>query len=163
MISKDDTIGDIVQNHPETIPIMIDRGLHCVGCHVAGQETLEQGCKGHGMDAAAITAMIKDMNTAVKAASKGPAVRVTDAAAKKLKEVMVEQKKPKALVRVMAMPSCHGLQYDLHFEEKKKEDDVIVKAKGITMLIDRISASLVRGATIDFIGQGDESGFSIKK
>ena len=49
-VTKDMLIGDIVQRYPEAVQVMLEAGLHCVGCHVATWETLEQGAAGHGID-----------------------------------------------------------------------------------------------------------------
>lgn len=65
-IKKDMTIGEVVVKFPETIPIMMRNGLHCVGCHVAAYETVEQGAAAHGMDEKQIETMVKDMNEAIK-------------------------------------------------------------------------------------------------
>jgi hybrid cluster-associated redox disulfide protein len=61
-ITKDMTFGEIVRKHPETIEVMFSYGLHCVGCHVAAFETVEQGAKAHGMDDQTIKEMIEKMN-----------------------------------------------------------------------------------------------------
>ena len=66
MIKKDMSLGEIVEKYPETVQIMMEHGLHCVGCHVAAYESLEQGCKAHGMDDEEIKALLKKMNSAVK-------------------------------------------------------------------------------------------------
>ncbi|MDP2717968.1 MAG: DUF1858 domain-containing protein, partial [Candidatus Micrarchaeota archaeon] len=52
VITKDMTIGEVVQSHPQAVDIMLSRGFHCVGCHVSPYETIEQGAKGHGMSEA---------------------------------------------------------------------------------------------------------------
>lgn len=62
MINKNMTIGDIVQKSPEAVQIMMSRGLHCVGCHVASWETLEEGCRGHGMDDDIIDSLVNEIN-----------------------------------------------------------------------------------------------------
>jgi hybrid cluster-associated redox disulfide protein len=41
-------------------------GLHCIGCHVATWETLEQGAMAHGMDRKQLENMIKDLNNLFK-------------------------------------------------------------------------------------------------
>ena len=61
-ITKDMTIGEVIAKHPETAQVMLSYGLHCVGCHVAASETLEQGARAHGMDDKAVDKMIKEMN-----------------------------------------------------------------------------------------------------
>ena len=65
-ITKDMTLGDIISRYPETAGVMMKRGLHCVGCHVAAFETLEQGAKAHGMSDNDIESMLKEMNNLVK-------------------------------------------------------------------------------------------------
>ncbi len=65
-ISKDMTLGDIVAKYPETVPIMLKFGLHCVGCHVAAYETLEQGAKGHEMNKETFEKMLAEMNKAIE-------------------------------------------------------------------------------------------------
>jgi len=61
-ITKDMLIADVVQKHPDTAVVMMNSGLHCVGCHVAASETIEEGCKAHGMSDEQIEAMVKEMN-----------------------------------------------------------------------------------------------------
>ena len=65
-ITKDMTLGDIISRYPKTAEIMMKRGLHCVGCHVAAFETLEQGAKAHGMSDKDIETMLKEMNDLVR-------------------------------------------------------------------------------------------------
>lgn len=62
-IHKDMTIGESVRLYPDTVPVMLEHGIHCVGCHVAHWETLEQGFRGHyGMDDEKLTAFIQVLN-----------------------------------------------------------------------------------------------------
>jgi hybrid cluster-associated redox disulfide protein len=65
-ITKDMTLGDVVQNHPETIETFLGYGLHCVGCHVAYWETIEQGAMAHGITGKKFDALMKDLNKVVK-------------------------------------------------------------------------------------------------
>ena len=48
-IKKDMTIEEAVRQYPETIPVFLNYGLHCIGCHVANWETIEQGAQTHGI------------------------------------------------------------------------------------------------------------------
>jgi len=63
-ITKDMMIGDVVKEHPDCAMVMMNSGLHCIGCHVAGSETIEQGAKAHGMADDDIDKMVEDMNKA---------------------------------------------------------------------------------------------------
>lgn len=62
-ITKDTLIGDLVKQYPQSIEILLDQGLQCVGCHVATWETLEQGSAGHGID---VNKLIKNLNENLK-------------------------------------------------------------------------------------------------
>ena len=62
-ISKNMTMGEVVHKYPETVAIMMKHGLHCVGCHLAAMETIEQGAIGHGVD---VDKLLKDMNRAIE-------------------------------------------------------------------------------------------------
>ena len=65
-ISKDTSLGKVASEFPAAIPVLLRYGLHCIGCHVAAWETIEQGCRGHGMDDKQIDEMIKEINTAIE-------------------------------------------------------------------------------------------------
>jgi hybrid cluster-associated redox disulfide protein len=66
-ITKDMPIADIVKGHPETLPVFMKHGMHCVGCVAARFENLEEGAKAHGID---VDKFVKDLNEAVKAEKK---------------------------------------------------------------------------------------------
>jgi len=50
-ITKDMIIGDVISAFPESVEVIIEFGIHCVGCQGAMYETLEMGCGIHGLDA----------------------------------------------------------------------------------------------------------------
>ncbi|MGI6376571.1 MAG: DUF1858 domain-containing protein [Anaerolineae bacterium] len=62
MITKEMSIGTIVQNHPQTVRVFLNHGLMCVGCAAARFESLEQGALAHGID---VDALLKDLNAVV--------------------------------------------------------------------------------------------------
>ena len=49
-INKDTTIGELIQNAPEKVEILINAGMHCIGCPASQMETLEEACEVHGID-----------------------------------------------------------------------------------------------------------------
>ncbi len=65
-ITEDMTFGEVLEKHPETAQVMMSHGLHCIGCHMAGSETIKQGAKAHGMTDKQIVTMIDEMNKAIK-------------------------------------------------------------------------------------------------
>ncbi|MDP2974104.1 MAG: DUF1858 domain-containing protein, partial [Candidatus Diapherotrites archaeon] len=48
-VKKEMTLGEVVTKHPVAAEVMMQRGLHCIGCGVASFETIEQGAMAHGM------------------------------------------------------------------------------------------------------------------
>lgn len=69
-ISKETTLGEVVQKYPETIEILLNNGLHCIGCHVSYFETIEQGASAHGLNEKQIEEMVEEMNKAIESKSK---------------------------------------------------------------------------------------------
>ena len=50
-ISKDTTIGELISLYPQVAPILMQVGMHCLGCPSAQAETLEEAAMVHGIDA----------------------------------------------------------------------------------------------------------------
>ncbi len=48
--NKDTKIGEILQVAPEKAEILIECGMHCIGCPASQMETLEEACDVHGID-----------------------------------------------------------------------------------------------------------------
>ncbi|MCD8211786.1 MAG: DUF1858 domain-containing protein [Oscillospiraceae bacterium] len=49
-ITKDTIIGDILDIAPDTAPIFMSIGMHCLGCPASRGETVEEACMVHGVD-----------------------------------------------------------------------------------------------------------------
>jgi len=49
-VTKDMTIGEMLRKNPSIAPILLDAGMHCLGCPSAQGETLEEAAMVHGMD-----------------------------------------------------------------------------------------------------------------
>ena len=49
-ITKDMSFADVLQKYPETAAVFISHGMHCIGCPMAMQETLNEGAIAHGLD-----------------------------------------------------------------------------------------------------------------
>ena len=44
-------IAEVLDKAPETAPLFLSIGMHCLGCAAAHGETLEEACAVHGVDA----------------------------------------------------------------------------------------------------------------
>lgn len=60
-ITKDMTIGEILKTKPEVAPVLMEAGMHCLGCPSAQGETLEEAAMVHGMDIDALMAEISKL------------------------------------------------------------------------------------------------------
>ena len=49
-VTKDTTIGEVIQIDAGVIPILMGAGMHCVGCPSSAGETLEEASMVHGID-----------------------------------------------------------------------------------------------------------------
>ena len=49
-ISKDMTIGKLLEVAPEKADILLEIGMHCLGCPASQAETIEEACDVHGVD-----------------------------------------------------------------------------------------------------------------
>lgn len=50
-ITKDMTIGEILRTAPDSASVLMNAGMHCLGCPSAQGETLEEAAMVHGLDA----------------------------------------------------------------------------------------------------------------
>ena len=49
-IEKNMTIGELLKVAPEKAEILLNAGMHCLGCPASQAETLEEACMVHGID-----------------------------------------------------------------------------------------------------------------
>lgn len=61
-ITKKTKINDLLMKNPKLAKILFESGMHCVGCPMAVQETIEQGCLAHGFSEKEINDLIKKLN-----------------------------------------------------------------------------------------------------
>ena len=89
-------------------------------------------------------------------------LEITDIAAEKIREVLEEEGKEDAPLRVIALPNGHGgVQYMLTLEEDNQPDDTSLDRSGIRFLVDSDSAPFLEKATIDFVEDFTRVGFLI--
>ncbi len=61
-IEKSMTFGELVRDYPETVHILAEYGMHCIGCHIGITETIEQGARAHGLGDNDIQTLLKRLN-----------------------------------------------------------------------------------------------------
>ena len=75
----------------------------------------------------------------------------TEAAARKVGELLKEEENPALMLRVyISGGGCSGFQYGFTFDEKREAGDAEVERLGVTLLVDPTSLQYLEGAEIDF-------------
>ena len=62
-ITKDTIIGDILDIAPDSAPLFLEIGMHCLGCPSARGESIEMACEVHGVDA---DELVEKLNALIK-------------------------------------------------------------------------------------------------
>jgi iron-sulfur cluster assembly accessory protein len=89
-------------------------------------------------------------------------VVLTDTAASKVKALLEQEGRDDLRLRVAVQPGgCSGLRYQLFFDERDLDGDVVKDFNGVGVVVDRMSAPYLMGATIDFADRIDAQGFTI--
>ena len=59
---KDTRIGEILEKAPEKAEILLEIGMHCLGCPASQMETLEEACEVHGIDVDEVVNKLNEEN-----------------------------------------------------------------------------------------------------
>ena len=87
---------------------------------------------------------------------------LTDVAAGKVKALIEQEGRDDLRLRVAVQPGgCSGLRYQLFFDERSLDGDIVSDFGGVEVVVDRMSAPYLTGATIDFADRIDAQGFTI--
>ena len=92
-------------------------------------------------------------------------ITVTPAAASKIGELLAEENKQQAALRVFVQGGgCSGFQYGLMIDEGEGQVsmDSVIESNGIRLVVDPISARYLKGAEVDFVDNLTGGGFTIK-
>jgi iron-sulfur cluster assembly protein len=91
-------------------------------------------------------------------------VTVTEAAASQIKRLLDQDGKAAshALRMKVVGGGCSGLQYQLMFDDQRKESDHEVEASGVKVVVDEKSALYLVGTVLDYVDSLMESGFKIQ-
>src|SRR3989344_6951913 len=141
-ITRDTLISDILVKNPDKaeiiVGIMIEFGIHCIGCGAAAFETLEQGVLGHGFSEKELDKLIFELNKVIGENSKSEKNKIeiknfkltlTKNAVEKVKSSFKKMKKNKttALKISVLAGGCSGFMYSLDFLDKPSKGDLNFK------------------------------------
>jgi iron-sulfur cluster assembly accessory protein len=90
-------------------------------------------------------------------------VVLSDTAVAMVKELLAKEGRDDLRLRIQVTPAgCQGLSYQLFFDDRTLDGDVISGFDGVEVVVDPASVDKVDGAIIDFVDQGLQgAGFQI--
>ena len=164
-ITKDWTMGDIVQKYPAAVEIMSKYGLHCFGCHVSTWETLEQGIHGHGGSSQDVENMVHEMNKMIEQdhqiQSTNTEILLTDKAVNKIKSLISSNRDINGLRIAVISGGCSGFSYEFSLVKSPKDDEKTINEKDINIYIDQEALNMIHGSKIDYIEALQGAGFKV--
>jgi len=87
---------------------------------------------------------------------------LTGVAAAKVQSLLEQEGRDDLRLRVAVQPGgCSGLIYQLYFDERVLDGDLLRDFGGVEVVVDRMSAPYLEGATIDFADTIEKQGFTI--
>src|SRR3979411_2234968 len=91
------------------------------------------------------------MSSTTEAILEPPALEFTDAAARKVGDLIRGEGNPNLMLRVFVQGGgCSGLQYGFEFDEQLQDCDPCVENLGVKLLVDPMSVQYLSGAEIDY-------------
>ena len=102
------------------------------------------------------------MTVEVDITTKQDGIILTEAAASKVKNLLDQEGRDDLSLRVQVQPGgCSGLRYQLYFDDRSLDGDVVSDFGGVKVVTDRMSAPYLVGATVDFVDTIEKQGFTI--
>lgn len=89
--------------------------------------------------------------------------QLTANAAKRINYIAAKSKNKGKMLRVsVSGGGCKGFSYNFAFDDKVGGDDEVFKSHGATLVVDKTSLQLLKGAEIDFVEEVMGARFAIK-
>jgi iron-sulfur cluster assembly accessory protein len=90
-------------------------------------------------------------------------INLTEAAALKVGNLLEQEGRDDLRLRIAVQPGgCSGLKYQLYFDERQVDGDVVSQFGSVQVVTDKMSVPYLSGATIDFVDTIEKQGFTIE-
>ena len=89
-------------------------------------------------------------------------INLTGPAAAKVGSLLEQEGRDDLRLRIAVQPGgCSGLRYQLYFDEREIDGDVVSESGSVQVVTDKMSIPYLAGATIDFVDTIEKQGFTI--
>ncbi|NUR07114.1 MAG: iron-sulfur cluster insertion protein ErpA [Nocardioidaceae bacterium] len=106
--------------------------------------------------------MTEQVDTATETPIRQDGINVSDAAATKVRNLLEQEGRDDLQLRIAVQPGgCSGLRYQLFFDERNLDGDIVTDFNGVSVVVDRMSSPYLNGAVIDFVDTIEKQGFTI--
>src|SRR3954468_11452125 len=98
------------------------------------------------------SAMSADTTISITEAPVSDGILLTEVAAGKVKSLLEAEGRDDLVLRVAVQPGgCSGLRYQLFFDDRSLDGDVVKDFGGVNVVVDRMSNPYLIGASVDFV------------
>ena len=116
------------------------------------------GGHSHGQSAPATATVGSD----VMVETRTDQINLSPLAGAKVKSLLEQEGRDDLSLRISVQPGgCSGLRYQLFFDERTLDGDVVTDFDGVAVVVDRMSVPYLNGAVIDFVDTIEKQGFTI--
>jgi iron-sulfur cluster assembly accessory protein len=106
--------------------------------------------------------MTEQVDTTTGTRVRPDGINVSDAAASKVRTLLEQEGRDDLQLRIAVQPGgCSGLRYQLFFDERTLDGDLVTDFDGVSVVVDRMSSPYLNGAVIDFVDTIEKQGFTI--
>ena len=89
-------------------------------------------------------------------------INLSGQAAAKVKNLLDQEGRDDLKLRIAVQPGgCSGMRYQLFFDERDLDGDIVTDFGGVAVVVDRMSSPYLNGAVIDFVDTIEKQGFTI--
>ena len=93
---------------------------------------------------------------------KTTSITLSDVAASKVAALLAQEGRDDLCLLVAVQPGgCSGLKYQLYFDDRNQDGDIVREFGTVKVVIDKMSDPYLMGATIDFVDTIEKQGFTI--
>jgi iron-sulfur cluster assembly accessory protein len=100
--------------------------------------------------------------TTVKIGKRPQPVTLSDAAVRKVSELLAQEGNDELALRVAVRPGgCSGYSYEMFFDSEVEADDIVGEQGGVKITVDKASAELLKGSILDYSDGLQGAGFHV--
>ena len=100
--------------------------------------------------------------TSVSIGKKPQPVTLSDSAARKVADLLAQEGNEELALRVAVRAGgCSGYSYEMFFDSEVGSDDVVGEQGGVKVVVDKASADLIQGSTLDYSDGLQGAGFHV--